>query len=107
MCEMCEVIVTTISTIFNTIFFASTTISMTVNTSIETTINTSINSIIIFFCISYVLGHQDQKNKAPTCQQQTKDLKTTSKTHDKPLKWEAVLNIVADDLATAAYYRLK
>eukprot|EP00957_Ditylum_brightwellii_P133357 10167647-Ditylum_brightwellii.AAC.1 len=69
--------------------------------------NTSLKELGIPLTSSHVLGHQDQKNKAPKCHQQTKEPRATSMTWNKRLKWEAALNIVADDLATAAYYGLE
>eukprot|EP00957_Ditylum_brightwellii_P152419 11603183-Ditylum_brightwellii.AAC.1 len=67
-----------------------------------------LNDIIIPYKSEYVQGHQDRCN---TKSKQTKDgldnIITSTKQQQHRLKWEARLNVVADDLATAAYGRLK
>eukprot|EP00957_Ditylum_brightwellii_P202950 15332543-Ditylum_brightwellii.AAC.1 len=79
---------------------------LSLNFDLKMAINTPLAELGIPLTSSHVLGHHDQKNKVSKSQQQTKGLRATSKTWDKCLKWEAALNIVADNLATVEYYIL-
>eukprot|EP00957_Ditylum_brightwellii_P090479 6890089-Ditylum_brightwellii.AAC.1 len=78
------------------------------NYDIQMAIEESIEELSIPYNCHHVRGHQDcrRKPKKETKERQ-QNCEHMKNCKNKKLKWEATLNIKADDLATAAYNELK